>query len=100
MIRRPPRSTLFPYTTLFRSTAVVGAPVIMPVDRKQKVRVSLTTKRSDLNENDMIVRISFQRIVWNTNEKVTKTELLTDGKLYQEFFEKLSKAVFLDAHEF
>src|SRR2546422_11558116 len=24
MIRRPPRSTLFPYTTLFRSSAVVG----------------------------------------------------------------------------
>src|SRR5256885_10172220 len=24
MIRRPPRSTLFPYTTLFRSPAVVG----------------------------------------------------------------------------
>src|SRR3712207_8184700 len=23
MIRRPPRSTLFPYTTLFRSTAVI-----------------------------------------------------------------------------
>src|SRR2546430_7727511 len=27
MIRRPPRSTLFPYTTLFRST---GAPAIRP----------------------------------------------------------------------
>src|SRR2546429_1188426 len=26
MIRRPPRSTLFPYTTLFRSVAVRGAP--------------------------------------------------------------------------
>src|SRR3712207_3751461 len=26
MIRRPPRSTLFPYTTLFRSSAVVGVP--------------------------------------------------------------------------
>src|SRR3712207_7436817 len=25
MIRRPPRSTLFPYTTLFRSSVVVGA---------------------------------------------------------------------------
>src|SRR5688572_32231473 len=25
MIRRPPRSTLFPYTTLFRSLDVVGA---------------------------------------------------------------------------
>src|SRR2546427_892581 len=27
MIRRPPRSTLFPYTTLFRSHAVEGAEV-------------------------------------------------------------------------
>src|SRR2546430_3953030 len=25
MIRRPPRSTLFPYTTLFRSVGLVGA---------------------------------------------------------------------------
>src|SRR5256885_7596676 len=25
MIRRPPRSTLFPYTTLFRSLRIVGA---------------------------------------------------------------------------
>src|SRR3989442_4640950 len=27
MIRRPPRSTLFPYTTLFRSTAVTGGGI-------------------------------------------------------------------------
>src|SRR3712207_7589167 len=27
MIRRPPRSTLFPYTTLFRSGPVVDSPV-------------------------------------------------------------------------
>src|SRR2546426_7587522 len=26
MIRRPPRSTLFPYTTLFRSAGTVGDP--------------------------------------------------------------------------
>src|SRR2546425_3753514 len=26
MIRRPPRSTLFPYTTLFRSTTAAGRP--------------------------------------------------------------------------
>src|ERR1051325_12082775 len=34
MIRRPPRSTLFPYTTLFRSTAmdVLGAHAIAIVD--------------------------------------------------------------------
>src|SRR2546422_8123208 len=27
MIRRPPRSTLFPYTTLFRSVCFIGADV-------------------------------------------------------------------------
>src|SRR3712207_8154636 len=26
MIRRPPRSTLFPYTTLFRSRRAIGSP--------------------------------------------------------------------------
>src|SRR5690349_23948563 len=30
MIRRPPRSTLFPYTTLFRSKAIVGLARIVP----------------------------------------------------------------------
>src|SRR5256886_7742620 len=28
MIRRPPRSTLFPYTTLFRSHVAVGAKIL------------------------------------------------------------------------
>jgi len=32
MIRRPPRSTLFPYTTLFRSTPIV--PVVVGDDWK------------------------------------------------------------------
>src|SRR3712207_9475479 len=36
MIRRPPRSTLFPYTTLFRSRhAVGGALWRMAVDRRR-----------------------------------------------------------------
>src|SRR2546427_9507197 len=30
MIRRPPRSTLFPYTTLFRSVALVGLGLAGP----------------------------------------------------------------------
>src|SRR2546426_6359617 len=31
MIRRPPRSTLFPYTTLFRSTTPVAPAVVVSV---------------------------------------------------------------------
>src|SRR5258708_33291892 len=37
MIRRPPRSTLFPYTTLFRSRAAAGLP-----DAKREVLVELS----------------------------------------------------------
>src|SRR2546429_5318474 len=32
MIRRPPRSTLFPYTTLFRSLAPNDVPISAPAD--------------------------------------------------------------------
>src|SRR2546426_10326021 len=39
MIRRPPRSTLFPYTTLFRSaTAVVQIEVVVPSEDVVRVR--------------------------------------------------------------
>src|SRR2546430_6503914 len=31
MIRRPPRSTLFPYTTLFRSDGRTNAATVMPL---------------------------------------------------------------------
>src|SRR2546426_5972241 len=34
MIRRPPRSTLFPYTTLFRSLARIGAVAPLRVGRE------------------------------------------------------------------
>src|SRR2546422_1108321 len=35
MIRRPPRSTLFPYTTLFRShSAIVDAPLTTGLDKR------------------------------------------------------------------
>src|SRR2546430_12560124 len=42
MIRRPPRSTLFPYTTLFRSTAVVAQPSQLSVALRPRAFVSLS----------------------------------------------------------
>src|ERR1035441_1408413 len=43
MIRRPPRSTLFPYTTLFRST---GSP-IRPTNRRNSHSAAFGTCPSD-----------------------------------------------------
>jgi len=36
MIRRPPRSTLFPYTTLFRSGAITAASFLARFTRKYR----------------------------------------------------------------
>ena len=72
--------------------------VAMPTDTKQKIRVSLITRPLGQNKKSMIVRVTFQRMVWNTNNQISQLEQLVDPKLYQEFFEKLSKSVFLEAH--
>lgn len=76
------------------------AGVSVPWDEKQKIRSSLITRPAGgPDSNNTFVRVTFQRIVWNTQGQVTKTEPLDEPGFYQEFFERLSKAVFLHAHE-
>src|SRR2546428_10273825 len=52
MIRRPPRSTLFPYTTLFRSAPVKApAPGSAPADRSRSPLPSEDRKSTRLNSS-------------------------------------------------
>lgn len=72
--------------------------VYVPVDKNQKIRVSLVTRPlKDINSTN--VRVTFQRRVWNTQGQVTRIETLNDVNLYEQFFNELSEAVFLHAHE-
>lgn len=71
--------------------------VAVPIDENQKIRASLVTRPT--SQKAVNVRITFQRIVWDTKGKVSKVESLEESKIYQEFFEKLSKAVFLEAQQ-
>lgn len=70
----------------------------MPIDSHQKIRVSVVTSPTGEKENRMTVRVTFQRIIWDTYGQVSKLEKLNEPEMYQEFFEKLSKSVFLEAH--
>jgi hypothetical protein len=77
--------------------ALLGAP--MPTDKEQKMRASVITRPAGDRGEHIAVRVTFQRIVWNTQNHVTTSESLTDPKIYQEFFDKLSKSMFLEAQE-
>lgn len=73
--------------------------VYMPTDDHQRMRASVVTHPYGEKEERMAVRVTFQRIVWNTQGQVSKRECIVDPEIYQEFFSKLSKAVFLEANE-
>lgn len=89
-------------------------------DKVQKIRASLVTKPASTNNpievdiktksgkqikfdqqvempNSYVVRVTFQRMVWNQKGILTTIEGINEPEIYQEFFDKLSKSIFLQA---
>lgn len=71
--------------------------VATPIDDHQKIRVSIVTRPSTGGMTNL--RVTFQRIVWNNHGEICKTEFLNDETMYKNFFSKVSKSVFLEAHQ-
>src|SRR2546427_11924678 len=61
MIRRPPRSTLFPYTTLFRLRCLLGVRYVLICRPQQPVRLRLVglarTGREALQQPDRLLAL-------------------------------------------
>src|SRR2546430_6444593 len=87
MIRRPPRSTLFPYTTLFRSPSV-GARAATPVARmrvrdlrEDRFRGRAPRRRSEehtselQSQSNLVCRLLLEK---KKNSKVKANEVLGD----------------------
>lgn len=68
-------------------------------DKEQKIRVSVVTKKALEGVKKTSVRVTFQRLIWDNRGILTKMETLEDPEMYQGFFEKLSKAVFLEGNK-
>jgi hypothetical protein len=83
--------------------AVIGAVLMSAFgggsatwDDTQRMRASIVSRPI---AGGIAVRVTFQRIVWNNHGNVSRLEGLMDPGPYQEFFSKLSKAMFLEAQQ-
>jgi hypothetical protein len=81
-------------------TAAIFLGVNIPPDKDQVMKAFVTTRPVGTEGRQIAVRVVFERIVSDTDNRITKIEALNDPKMYQSFFEKLSKALFLEAHDF
>ena len=68
------------------------------IDSTQTIKASVVTNTVDGTDNTS-VRVTFQRVVYNTDGMVSRAEQINRPELYQEFFAKLSKSLFIEAQE-
>ena len=67
-------------------------------DEEQSIYMTLIAspiKNSRMTE----LRVLFDRRLTNNHGQLWRTELIEDPKIYQEFFDKLSEGLFLEAHK-
>src|SRR5437588_6833654 len=58
MIRRPPRSTLFPYTTLFRSEVIPPGPLVVSTLIEGQVQALEATPGQLVRSGEVLVRLN------------------------------------------
>ena len=67
-------------------------------DKEQTIVVTLVTTPIQ-NSKQVEARVSFDRRLTNNHGQLWRTELVLDAPIYREFFDKLAKGVFLEAHK-
>ncbi|MGH7769609.1 MAG: hypothetical protein ACREQP_19350 [Candidatus Binatia bacterium] len=80
-------------------TSALSVPTTVPYSRERLIRASVATGRGE-NGDSTTVRLTLQLVVWNTEGKVAKSELLEEPTAYRAFFDKLSQSTSLEPHEF
>src|SRR5687767_15770495 len=88
MIRRPPRSTLFPYTTLFRSPLACRRPSIAP-SRSSSVPSAdtLTVARSEEHTSELqsLAYLVCRLLLEKKKKKIIRIIFLLDSVFHPNF---------------
>src|SRR5687768_18192334 len=96
MIRRPPRSTLFPYTTLFRSSMTSDAK--LSSTSAKEIFLALVAGETDRSEEHtselqsrlhLVCRLLLEKKKKKKNKKKIKTKKITDQNYKLTYVESL-----------
>src|SRR2546425_9616014 len=76
MIRRPPRSTLFPYTTLFRSNYIEAMDVCEPVKGAGRYRRVIQTAERRSEEKGLLLKVGAATFSSRSEEHTSELQSL------------------------
>ncbi|MCH9693147.1 MAG: hypothetical protein K0U72_01440 [Gammaproteobacteria bacterium] len=62
----------------------------------QDIKITFVVLPESRDNNAYSVRLTMQRFVWAKNGELYNQETISDADVYQAFFDKLSKSVFLE----
>src|SRR3712207_5641831 len=83
MIRRPPRSTLFPYTTLFRSGGInledISAPRCFEIEDRLKERLDIPVFHDDQHGTAIVVLAALLNALKITGKRIGDLRVLVVG---------------------
>jgi hypothetical protein len=70
-------------------------------DVTQKIHASIVTRPAldsfgQPRKDAQVLRITIQRLVWDSEGEISHAESIEDPKVYQQFFDRLSKSIFLE----
>src|SRR5258708_11925483 len=102
MIRRPPRSTLFPYTTLFRSWAIIGiAYALHFYSRTQQHDLAAAQLQANLAEARLrLLRAQLNpHFLFNTLNAISALALKGEGKAVARALSRLTDLLRIGLNE-
>ncbi|NJD31741.1 MAG: hypothetical protein FIB04_07635 [Gammaproteobacteria bacterium] len=70
-------------------------------DATQAIRISVVTRPAldssgQPRQDAQVIRVTIQRQVWDDEGNLTHAESIEDPEVYQKFFDRLSKSIFLE----
>src|SRR5260221_7981514 len=99
MIRRPPRSTLFPYTTLFRSASrVVGVDrdIVLRLEHHAAEQCRSEEHTSELqSHSDLVCRLLLEKKKTSQSNRVLCSPEVLTGNIWRQIKNRILRLVTL-----